>query len=125
MLFRMNNTPHTSGPWESHSASLSDNTLVVTAKRADGDGYERICTVRDGADRDYSDDDYRAQANSSLISAAPDAERILRHLFKMFQAGEPLVYEGCLMPDDGYDGAGDEQTLADAIAAYIEKVEGR
>lgn len=72
----MKRSKPTPGPWESHYASLSDNTLVVTAKHPTEDGFERICTVR--RERDYSDDDYRAQANARLIGAAPDLLAAIR-----------------------------------------------
>jgi hypothetical protein len=71
---------HTPGPWESHSASLSDNSLVVTAQRQDKQGYERICLVRHGSIRDYSDTDYRAQADAMLIAAAPELLAALKGL---------------------------------------------
>lgn len=64
-------------------------------------------------------------ANSRLWSAAPDADRILRHLLSFIEEvgqGGRISFAS-LMPDDGYDGAPDGQTLADAVKGYFEKAE--
>jgi hypothetical protein len=59
---KINPTP---APWEARSAGLSDNTLVV------GAGAEILAVVRPKAERNYSEEDYRAQANAVLMAASP------------------------------------------------------
>ena len=61
---------HTKGPWEAHAASLSNQSLVVTAP-ADGDGFRRICVVR-AAESRSTQNDAEDIPNARLIAAAPD-----------------------------------------------------
>lgn len=93
---------HTPGPWKAHSASMSDGTLVVTAALPDGNGFERICVVRDRTKRDYSDEDYRSQANATLIAAAPELLEALQDIVE--QAGKTKM----MLPAD----------LADSIRVF-------
>jgi hypothetical protein len=59
----------------------------------------------------------------AAMNAAPDADRIIRHLSEFLDGGNTVSGDS-LMPDDGYDGATEEQTLGDAIRAYLKKVDG-
>ncbi len=58
-----------------------------------------------------------------LEEGAPDADRIIRHLADFCESVRGVSFDS-LKPDDGYDGATEDQTLADTIRAYLKKVDG-
>lgn len=110
----MQEPKYTPGPWQ---AELSGDRKRWGIS-GNADYYINLdCKV----DRDDKDND-TADANARLIKAAPDADRILRVLMDFLEGGMGISFDA-LMPEDGYDGAPDDQTLAHAIRAYIAKVD--
>jgi hypothetical protein len=85
---------------------------VITGPYADG--FERICTLRRAVERDYSDDDYRAQANAGLIILAVNTHELL--LAELEAAAVMLAIEA-----KAHRQSGDEkrQPLAEPLRAQV------
>lgn len=120
---------HTPGPWGINDSGFG--VYYVNPKIEAGDeaiddpSHDSVVADTNGMGPWSGIPDDVRQANANLISCAPDADRILRHLLEYVEAAEPIIHFDGLMPDDGYDGATDEQTLAGAIRAYFAKVRPR
>src|SRR5437868_3901379 len=110
----MSDQKYTPGPWKSRIASPSDATLIVAGPAPDGDGYERICTVRAREDRDYSKDDDRALANARLIAAAPDLLEACRLTLQILEN----------LTTEDYSRGGDKPARK-ALEAAVAKAESR
>lgn len=80
-------------------------------------------TALDGKRRCYFCNQKHTAKLQILYSAAPDADRIIRHLAEWFKDYHSISTD-CPMPADGYYGATADQTLADAIRLYLKKVDG-
>lgn len=95
---------HTPGPW---NVGL---TLPEGAIRIECDGGPFIASVRFSANRDERE----AQANASLIAAAPELLEALASMVEMFERHM-----------DGRPGPDDAAQRWDAARAAISKAEGR